>query len=414
MTLERTPTAPPAGRLSPPALPTMEPPARPRAPSVKPPPARRVTAYLVLWAVIGILAAGYLAALAVRPELITENLPTMFQPGEADGNQGQRAMSKAFAEVQTLRNSVSQIQLDVSKLKADNAVDDDRHKSLGSRVAALEEKVAVAIPEFASVSKPAPGKPANPRTAAAEKPATEKPASDRAPSDKPSLDRAQAERETPNTDKAAKPVLDTELLGQVGGFKIETGSIVPSAAAIAPTRTLNAKGGPSSADRDALSLALAPSPAAAPETTDAVAAGQPKAVAVTGATRPASAVKPVAANVAAGAAATGAVPTDDAAVPGFGPAVVKAAKEPIGLRISKGTSLDALRLSWSLLADRHGAQLKNLEARYVAGPPNPDGEQSYDLLAGPVRSSAEAKRICKALAAKNIPCQVGAFSGDAL
>lgn len=96
----------------------------------------------------------------------------------------------------------------------------------------------------------------------------------------------------------------------------------------------------------------------------------------------------------------------------FGPAVVKVAAKPFGVQISSGTSVDSLKLSWSLLADRHADALKNLQARYVeSGDP---AAPSFDLIAGPIKSKADAARVCKSLAAKNIPCKVGDFVGDAL
>ena len=104
--------------------------------------------------------------------------------------------------------------------------------------------------------------------------------------------------------------------------------------------------------------------------------------------------------------------TVNASAVDFGPAVVRKAQKPIGGQISSGASVDSLRLSWSLLADRHADTLKNLEARYqdkgdVANP-------NYDLVAGPLKSKSEAQRVCKALAAKNVPCKVGEFEGEAL
>ncbi len=96
----------------------------------------------------------------------------------------------------------------------------------------------------------------------------------------------------------------------------------------------------------------------------------------------------------------------------FGPAVVKPAPKPVGVQISSGASVDSLRLSWSLLADRHSDALKNLEPRYLSTG-NADNPV-FDLLAGPIKSRAEAAKVCKALAAKNVPCKVGNFGGEAL
>lgn len=96
----------------------------------------------------------------------------------------------------------------------------------------------------------------------------------------------------------------------------------------------------------------------------------------------------------------------------FGTPVVKPAAKPVGVQISSGASVDSLRLSWSLLSDRHADALKNLEARYVAR--GDEASPTYDLIAGPIKSKSEAQKVCKALAARNVPCKVGDFSGEGL
>lgn len=105
--------------------------------------------------------------------------------------------------------------------------------------------------------------------------------------------------------------------------------------------------------------------------------------------------------------------TSAAAAPiSFGPAVVKPAPQPVGLQISKGASVDSLRLSWSLLSERHGDLLGRLEPRFTS-----DGDPlspTYDLVAGPIKTRADAMKVCKALAAQNVPCQVTAYAGNAL
>ncbi len=104
--------------------------------------------------------------------------------------------------------------------------------------------------------------------------------------------------------------------------------------------------------------------------------------------------------------------TANASAVDFGPAVVRKAPKPVGVQISSGASVDSLRLSWSLLADRHADTLKNLEARYQdkGDAANP----AFDLVAGPLKSKADAQRVCKALAAKNVPCKISDFEGDTL
>lgn len=102
-----------------------------------------------------------------------------------------------------------------------------------------------------------------------------------------------------------------------------------------------------------------------------------------------------------------------ATTPGtFGPGSIKVstANVPSGIELASGPSLDALRLNWSLLADRHAPALKNLEARYTNGG---DG-QPYQLVAGPIATPEEAQRVCAQLKAKQVSCRVTGFSGNAL
>lgn len=350
MTLDQSfkPTTPPPLPAS--AMPAAAAP----LPAAKSQPKRtRLSPYVAAWSIIGLLAAAYLTALAVRPDLVSEYLPA-FRPGEPETNQGQRAMSKAVAEVQTLRQSVSQVQLDVAKMKAAVATTEQRQdvieKTLGARLTTLEEKITF-----------------NPPNVAAARPGTTAPA---------------AKQTSASAASAVPAVAEAPLLAPAAAAKaaspIETGSIASSAAPAALPEVINAKPSQQAA------VAPAPAPSAAAPVTPAITAADPPAT--------------------AGASA----------IAGFGPAIVTPAQEPVGLRISNGSSLDALRLSWSLLADRHAPQLKNLEPRYVTRAPGADGEPSFDLVAGPVKSQAEAKRICKALAAKNIPCQIGSFEGAGL
>lgn len=102
-----------------------------------------------------------------------------------------------------------------------------------------------------------------------------------------------------------------------------------------------------------------------------------------------------------------------AAAPPFGAPVVTPAAKPVGVQIASGSSLDSLKLSWNLLSETHADKFKNLEPRYSL---SVDGSTVvYNLLAGPVKSEAEARKMCKALAAKAVPCTiVGEFGGAAL
>jgi hypothetical protein len=95
----------------------------------------------------------------------------------------------------------------------------------------------------------------------------------------------------------------------------------------------------------------------------------------------------------------------------FGAAIVKPAGKPIGVQIGSGPSVDGLRSSWNQLSDRSD-KLKKLKARYTdsGDAVNPN----FNLIAGPLKSKAEAARICKELAVQQVSCKVGEFKGEEL
>lgn len=130
-------------------------------------------------------------------------------------------------------------------------------------------------------------------------------------------------------------------------------------------------------------LVQAPAPAAK------VAKTQPPAA-------PAQAATPPAARLA-----TGALPTQPTPAP--------EQQDASGLLLARGPSLDALRLSWSLLNERHKGTLKSFEPRVVEVEPG-----SYQLIAGPVANPAEALKVCAALKSRGVACQAADFKGSAL
>ena len=97
----------------------------------------------------------------------------------------------------------------------------------------------------------------------------------------------------------------------------------------------------------------------------------------------------------------------------FGPAIVKPAPKPFAVQLASGDSIDSIRLSWSLLSDRHAEALKNLQPRYISSGTEQAG-RTFDLIAGPVKSAVDARKICNTLAARGIDCKVSSFKGDAL
>ncbi len=89
---------------------------------------------------------------------------------------------------------------------------------------------------------------------------------------------------------------------------------------------------------------------------------------------------------------TGSITTPPPAGVTFGPAKVSPARAPqvYAVQVGAGPSLDALRLTWSILSERHGA-LAVLTPRYVA--PR-GGSGPYRLIAGAFASKAEAEKVC--------------------
>ncbi|RUO97214.1 SPOR domain-containing protein [Hyphomicrobium sp.] len=109
---------------------------------------------------------------------------------------------------------------------------------------------------------------------------------------------------------------------------------------------------------------------------------------------------------------TGSVNSGSGAPIAFGPAVVKPTAKPVGIQIAQDPSVDGLRVTWGALSQIHPEELGRLKARYAdigtAAAPN------FGLIAGPVKSKAEAKKLCKALAAQNISCKVSDYRGEEL
>jgi hypothetical protein len=95
----------------------------------------------------------------------------------------------------------------------------------------------------------------------------------------------------------------------------------------------------------------------------------------------------------------------------FGEAEVTPVKQTFAVQLAAGPSLDALRLSWSLLRERHGGALASLKPRYL--PPRSEGG-AYRLLAGPLSSKADADKVCADLAAATKGCYSIAYAGEPL
>ena len=364
------------------------------------------TPAVTMWAVLAVLAAGYLAVLAIKPGAIAAYLPS----ATSEDNEGARATT-ALSDTQDLRDNVEQLQVDVAKIKTELSQKSEQDKALATRLAVLEET-----------------KRGGPALTAAALPAT-----------------------APGTAKTAlAPVADTSA----GAAGIPNATLVPAAPApttaaakAAAKKAATAVAKAVSAPAPAVAITQAPVspvvPAAAPAPLAAVPAAAviapPLATATDAAVPTPAGVKlinaPLSASSAASRAAPAPVAVPAAAQPavapanaaetlapkfetgsvqnlGVAPAPAATGAKLIGIYIGSGPSVDSLRLSWSLLSDRNAESLKALEPRYTTGI-DANG-LNYGLVAGPLRSVADAQKLCKDLAAKAVTCRVGDFTGEAL
>jgi hypothetical protein len=84
----------------------------------------------------------------------------------------------------------------------------------------------------------------------------------------------------------------------------------------------------------------------------------------------------------------------------------------VGVVLATGASVDALKLNWTILNDRHSDAVKGLTPHYtVSGPAN---NRVYSLVAGPVASAEQAKSLCQTMEQKGMTCSVSAYRGSAL
>lgn len=326
--------------------------------------------YVVLWALIGLAAAAYLAVSTLKPQLLAEWWPALGRTiSQPQSNEGQRAA--AVAEAERLREDLDQAQVSLQGLRQTLAERDAQIRATELRVTGLEKELmgarsaAAAMPSRLGETAAAP-----PQTAG----------------ERATRDGRPVDFELVNAEAKSNVA---PVSGTLPGERV---TIVESEIPLPVRRP---------------SVASAPRAEAKPE---------PIAQLV----RPTIEIKPnVPTPIETGSVGDEAANTDKpATVPAqagpisFGSAIVtRATASPVGIRLTAGPSVDALRLSWGLMSERHGVELGNLEPRYVlGGPPS----APYALVAGPVKSSAEAKVLCDSLIRKGIPCSVDSFLGNAL
>lgn len=177
-----------------------------------------------------------------------------------------------------------------------------------------------------------------------------------------------------------------------------------SEVAIVNTTIVNGSNAGSPIETGALPVVPPPAPGVRPK---------PKPVAVVAISKPKPAAQPQAAPTKAAAPPTG--PTSQ--VVAFGPATVtrapKTVETPkIGVRLATAPTLDALRLTWNAMRERHGDALKGLSPRYVKESVSSTGP--YALVAGPVAKSTDVLEICAGLGGEVRECALATFEGRSL
>lgn len=216
------------------------------------------------------------------------------------------------------------------------------------------------------------------------------------------LRRDVAEIRTTVTETATQQKVISERLSALGA---PAAGAIPASQAAGPAPPLRLESAPVNAPLSprADASTVAPSDSAAKRIADAKVLNAKPALET-------GSVKPAAAPAAPTAVKPAAAPAE---APPFSAPVVTPAGKPVAVQIASGSSVDSLRLSWNLLSETHADKLKSLEPRYSLSVDG--GAVVYNLMAGPVTSEAEAKKMCKALAQKAIPCKVlGEFGGAPL
>lgn len=357
----------------------------------------RRAGYLLSWGVLALAAGVYLAGVVLKPQFLIDMFPVMDRMlTQPQGNDQNR--SATIAEVQKLRATLRDAQTEVSRLRQELGDRDARVKAAELRIAGLEKELASvrgggAATETSSIAPPAASTASvSPQAASA-----------------PKVTVADASNEDAEASKRV-------LAGAIGAPQDATSS-TPAAAVGAPRSfelvngaIVDAQGAPSVAAAQPGAEVELPLPGRKP----AVALKR-KPTPIAQIVRPTIAIKPAPANaietgsVAAGAAATETKSTAESIM--FGAPVVTHTANPVGIRLTAGPSVDALRLSWLMMSERYGADLGGLQPRYVVGntPAAP-----YALIAGPFANNDEAQRTCGSLIAKGIPCSVDSYAGNAL
>ena len=85
----------------------------------------------------------------------------------------------------------------------------------------------------------------------------------------------------------------------------------------------------------------------------------------------------------------------------------------VGVLLATGPSVDALRLNWTILTDRHGDAVKNLQPA-LHGDRHRPTIAVYGLVAGSGCIGRAGQGLCQTMEQKGLACEVSAYRGNAL
>lgn len=100
-------------------------------------PRGRSTTYLAVWALLAFLALGYLALLALRPDLASQ---LILGPAESapESNHGQRAMTRALAELSDVKKTLARVEGELMEVRQQMGAEAKRAADFEARITALE------------------------------------------------------------------------------------------------------------------------------------------------------------------------------------------------------------------------------------------------------------------------------------
>ena len=115
-------------------------------PNPGPPASRAPSLYLATWGILAAFALGYLALLALRPDLAA-SLIVGPSEGSPEGNRGQRAMTRALAELNGVKQTIARLEGEVAELRTTLAAEHQRGEAIAARLASVETtQIAAAAP----------------------------------------------------------------------------------------------------------------------------------------------------------------------------------------------------------------------------------------------------------------------------